>query len=118
MSQMTIISGVERRRSWSEEEKLGIMAEAFSPGACVSEVARRRDVSPGLIYRWRRQMQVEAALAGFAPVLVGPEREETVACSAAEQAPALTIELKGVMIRVASDAPPVLVERALRALRR
>ena len=118
MAQMTIISGVERRRLWSEEEKLGIMAEAFSPGACVSEVARRRDVAPSLIYRWRRQMQIEAASAGFAPVLVGPEREERVACPPAEHSPAMTIELKGVVIKVASDAPPALVERALRALRR
>lgn len=118
MAQMTIISGVERRRLWSEEEKLGIMAEAFSPGACVSEVARRRDVSPSLIYRWRRQMRTEAASAGFAPVLVGPEREEMIACPPAEQAPAMTIELKGAMVRIAADAPPVLVERALRALRR
>jgi len=103
---------------WPEEEKLGIMAEAFSPGACVSEVARRRDVAPSLIYRWRWEMRAEAASAGFAPVLVGPEREERVACLPAEQAPAMTIEFKGVTIKVAADAPPVLVERALRALRR
>jgi len=94
------------------------MAEAFSPDACVSEVARRRDVAPSLIYRWRRQMQAEAASAGFAPVLVGPGREEGVACPPTEQAPAMTIELMGVKVRIAADAPPMLVERALRALRR
>jgi transposase len=37
MGQITVFSGPERRRRWSEEERVQILAEAFSPGACVTQ---------------------------------------------------------------------------------
>ena len=40
-----VISGVERRRRWSREEKARIMAESFVAGANVSDVARRHAMS-------------------------------------------------------------------------
>lgn len=40
-----ILVGPERRRRWSVAEKLRIVREAFAPGAHVSDVALRRDVS-------------------------------------------------------------------------
>ncbi|MDP3676846.1 MAG: transposase [Novosphingobium sp.] len=49
MGQITVFSGPERRRRWSDEEQLRILTEAFSPGACVAEVCRRHDVSSALI---------------------------------------------------------------------
>jgi transposase-like protein len=42
---MQIITGIERRRRWQADEKLGIIAEAMQPGASVSEIARRHDMS-------------------------------------------------------------------------
>lgn len=48
-----ILVGPERRRRWSVAEKLRIVGEAFAPGAHVSDVALRRDVSRGQIYQWR-----------------------------------------------------------------
>lgn len=36
-----VLSGRERRRKWSDEAKIAIVAEALAPGAVVSEVARR-----------------------------------------------------------------------------
>jgi len=54
MTQVTLLRGAGRRRDWSDEERLEILREAFSPGAKVSHVARRFDVSRGLIYQWRR----------------------------------------------------------------
>lgn len=39
MGQITVFSGPERRRRWSGEERLRILAEAFSPGACVARSA-------------------------------------------------------------------------------
>lgn len=44
MGQITVFTGPERRRRWSEEERVQILTEAFSPGACVAQVARRHDV--------------------------------------------------------------------------
>ena len=71
MSRIEVLSGPERRRRWSAEQKRSIVAEAFSPGASVCEVARRRDVVAGQIYRWRHELR--AAAAGFAEVVVAPE---------------------------------------------
>ena len=45
MGQITVFSGPERRRRWSDDERLRILAEAFSPGAGVVDVCRRHDVS-------------------------------------------------------------------------
>ena len=55
MGQITVLSGPERRRRWSDEERRQILEEAFAPGACVAQVARRYDVSTALIYTWRRK---------------------------------------------------------------
>jgi len=56
MDQVTVFSGPERRRRWSEEERLQILSEAFAPGACVAEVCCRHDISSALIYTWRRKL--------------------------------------------------------------
>jgi hypothetical protein len=45
MARVDVISGVERRRRWSTDQKRAIVAAAFSPGAVVNEVTRRADVS-------------------------------------------------------------------------
>jgi transposase len=55
MVQAVLLAGPERRRRWSADERAEILTAAFAPGANVSEVARRYDVSTGLIYTWRRQ---------------------------------------------------------------
>ena len=69
-----IITGRERRRRWSIEEKLQIVAETEEAGARVTEVAARHGVYPGLLFTWRRQVRdgVLAAppAATFMPVRV------------------------------------------------
>jgi transposase len=52
-----IITGKERRRWWSVEEKLRIVAEAEEPGARITEVAARNEVYPSLLFNWRRQVR-------------------------------------------------------------
>jgi transposase len=52
-----IITGRERRRRWSIEEKLRIVAETEEGGARVTEVAARHGVYPGLLFTWRRQVR-------------------------------------------------------------
>ena len=63
MSRVEVLSGPERRRRWSAEQKRSIVAEAFAPGASVCAVARRLDVVPGQIYRWRQWTAVQDRLA-------------------------------------------------------
>ena len=54
---MEIITGVDRRRRWRAEEKLRIVAEAEQPGASFAAVARRHEVSRGLLWNWRQQVR-------------------------------------------------------------
>ena len=70
MGQVHILTGVERRRRWTVEEKRAIVAAAFAPGAVVADVARRADISSGQIYRWRQQFRDSGA--GFSAVVVTP----------------------------------------------
>ena len=74
---MEIITGVERRRRWRVEDKLRIVAECERPDACLAAVARRHDVSSGLLWNWRRQarrgrLRVDLA-PNFFPVQVTDE---------------------------------------------
>lgn len=78
MSQLTVMTGPERRRRWSAVERERILAAADAPGAIVAEVARRWDVSTSLIFNWRRAAQDQAPVCGFAPVLV---ESETIAAT-------------------------------------
>lgn len=57
MRQITVMTGPERRRRWNDEERLAILAETFAPGASVSTVARRHDISTARIYTWRSKRQ-------------------------------------------------------------
>ena len=63
-----VVGRVSGRRSWSDEEKLEILAEAFRPGARVRDVIAAREVSSSLIYTWRRQAR-EGKLLRAAPLL-------------------------------------------------
>jgi transposase len=54
---MEIITGVERRRRWRLEEKLRIVAETEELGASFVAVARRHEVSRGLLWNWRQQVR-------------------------------------------------------------
>lgn len=58
---------VERRRRWSDDEKLAILKETTQPGAIMAVVARRYGIGTGQLYTWRRQL-LQSAMAGFVPV--------------------------------------------------
>lgn len=122
MSQITVFSGPERRRRWSAEERFQILAEAFSPGGCVSDVARRYDVSTGLIYTWRRKLRQElpgpapSTLlgTGFAEAVVADEPKREAAAASA----VIVIDLPGGgRVSMAASAPVGLVAATLKALR-
>ena len=73
---MEIITGVERRRRWRDEEKLRILAELDEPGVRFNDVARRHDVSRGLLWQWRdaqRRGKLVAEAPGFVPLRIVPE---------------------------------------------
>lgn len=49
-----VLSGPERRRRWSPEEKAKLVAAMMLPGANVTEMSRRYGISRSLLYSWRR----------------------------------------------------------------
>src|SRR4051794_2718642 len=59
---MEIITGVERRRRWRLEDKLRMLAELDEPGTSVAAVARRHEISRGLLHHWRRQFRKGALI--------------------------------------------------------
>ena len=112
MRRIEVISGPERRRRWSEEQKRAIVAEAFAPGASVSVVARRLDVVPGQIYRWRRDLA--GAAVGFAEVVVSPRPFERPDL---EMPPPIEIELANdIRIRIPTMTPRDLACVLIKAL--
>jgi len=50
-----VITGDDRRRHWSAEEKQAIVAESLVPGVSISGVARRHGIGTGQLYGWRHQ---------------------------------------------------------------
>jgi transposase len=88
------------------------MADAFSPGACVREVARRNDLAPSLIYSWRRNFTREVPGTAFARAVVAEEPQSDT------QGAAIVIDLKRVgRVSIGPSASPALVSAALKALR-
>ena len=114
MGQVTVYSGIERRRQWSDEQKRALIEAAFLPDAIVAEVARAADVRPSQIYRWRRDLCGAGPVgSGFAPVVVGTEARDGAA-----PPPAMLVEIGGSVVRIAADAPAKLVTTVLRSLAR
>ena len=56
-------TGVERRRRWSDEEKLSILGEVGVGGETVAGVARRHDITRQHIYQWRREMRQKGVMS-------------------------------------------------------
>jgi transposase len=70
---MEIMSGTERRRRWSDEANLRILAEADEPGARIGDVARRHDIHPGQIRLWRQSFSYTDRPAVLLPVEITQE---------------------------------------------
>ena len=74
MSRIEVITGVERKRRWSDSEKFKILSEAYSARAKVTHVARQYDILPQQIHQWRRKLWPRALptvdLPTFLPVSV------------------------------------------------
>ncbi len=66
-----VLSGPERRRRRTPQEKIAIIQQTMEPGMTVSHVARLHGVNANQIFKWRKQYE-EGSLAAVA-VAAGEE---------------------------------------------
>ncbi len=115
---MEVITGVGRRRRWSLEEKVRIVAESLDPATTSSAVARRYGLHASQLFTWRQQLQRGASAAqtldgpGFVPVLLA----EDGAVSAAPVG-RMEIALGSVVVRVGADVDGPALRRVLEVVR-
>ena len=76
VDRVEVLASIQRRRRYSLDQKLAVLAEAAVPGMWISYVARRHGISPSLLFGWRRRMteggkeavRVDDAVVGSAEV--------------------------------------------------
>ncbi len=124
MTAVEVVTSVERRRHWSRDDKLRIVAESAAPGRTSSQVARRYGLAPGQLFTWRRQLLAEAiangvGAAGFVPVEVAKEPAAVPLPGASAPAGDRTIEIRlpnGIVIGVSETVAVEPLKRVLAAL--
>ena len=120
MGRMTLITGGERRRRWSDEDRARILASIAEPDAVIAEVSRREDVCTSLVYKWRREVgsASNAAAPGFARLVVEALPQPPILAPASEPEPsAIVVEMKDARIRIGVNASSAVIAATLKALR-
>ena len=129
-----IITGRERRRRWSVQDKVRIVADSNEPGSMIRAVAARHGVCESLVFTWRRQARegllgpaaespvfvpVQALTSASTAVASLDERPRPALASRSAGAPGLIeIELgNGRQVRAGSDVNLAALRRVLAALR-
>ena len=109
-----VITGVGRRRRWTDEEKAWIVAESLDPATTVSAVARRYGLHASQLVVWRRQLAGSAARDApeFLPVVVAEG-----AATPAGMAGRMEIALGPAVVRVGPDVDAAALRRVLEVVR-
>lgn len=119
---LEIFTGAGRRRTWSAEAKARIVAESQAADASVCAVARRHGLTPQQLFTWRREARQRALSSAddgtpaFVPVVLElaattkpkPPRR-------ARPAPAVEIEVAGLLVRVPPGMDVATIAAVLRA---
>ena len=120
-----VITGVERRREWSGEEKQAIIAERCQDGVVISDVARRHGLRPQQLFNWRNEFRRREArlmcsgTPAFAPVMITDERPATAPAEALISDAPLIIEivLGGATVRTHGAVDAKALAAVLRAVK-
>jgi transposase len=108
-----------RRRIWTLEQKLAIVAELERCGN-IAAFSRQHDIRTSLLYTWRREFRYAAAAhqvtnsdSGHAPMFV-----PVVADSPKPRSNdvAIEVELGGAVVRIGRTASPGLTTAVIQAL--
>jgi transposase len=129
-----VLGRIERRRRWSAEEKLAVVMASLEPGAVVTNVARRFDVTRQQVYDWRRaarrgELGMPGGVMGFVEVVAGPQADDPAtgseaaligaASDSAMAAPGVTVEIVlvgGRVLRAPADLPTGDLRRLIGAV--
>jgi transposase len=113
-----------RRRRWSDEQKMQVVAEAMVPGAMVAQIARRWQVCASQVFAWRgaalraTSSKTPAIALAFVPIV---EATMIPALPSPMPAPARVVEIEietcGAKIRVGSGVDTKTLTAVLRAVR-
>ena len=124
-----VINGAMGRRRWSADNRARILEETLAPGAVVSAVARRHDLTPQQLFTWRREArrraEADAKALAFVPALVAPEpatQKELKPPRAKRRAPrrrtaSIEVEASGVTVRIGDGASSATIAAVIRALK-
>ena len=109
-----VITGVGRRRRWTDQEKAWIVAESLDPATTVSAVARRYGLHASQLFVWRQRLAAPTARDApeFLPVVVAEGR-----AAPAEMAGRMEIALGPAVVRVGADVDAEALRRVLEAVR-
>jgi transposase len=109
-----VITGVGRRRRWTDEEKAWIVAESLDPATTVSAVARRYGLHASQLFVWRQRLAAPAARDApeFVPVVVAEDR-----AAPAAMAGRMEVALGPVVVRVGADVDAAALRRVLEVVR-
>jgi transposase len=116
-----IRTGVGRRRRWGAEEKGRIVAESYAPGAVVSEVARRHEITSQHLFAWRkaarrgRLVLPADAVPMFVPVVTSMPEAGPAALPAGHGS--IAIEIAGVVVRAEPGVDLGWLRDVLRAVK-
>jgi transposase len=111
---LEVITGVGRRRRWTDEEKAWIVAESLASATTAAAVARRYGLHASQLFVWRQQFAAPAARKApeFVPVVVAEG-----AATPPEMAGRMEIALGAVVVRVGADVDGPALRRVLEVVR-
>jgi transposase len=75
MVTVEVLTCSQRRRRWTAEQKKVMVLETEQPGMSVSVVARKYEVQPNQLFRWRRLFHEGALTAVRADEVLVPSSE-------------------------------------------
>jgi transposase len=132
MTRVEVITRGERRRAWTLEQKLEIVAESLGPELSAIEVARKHGIRTGQLYTWRQQLlagpnavitraEPRFAEVDLTPALAAPEPASPASgpTTAAAPRPEGLIEIVlagGALVRVDAHVDGRALRRVLSAL--
>jgi transposase len=95
------------------------VAESFTGGVPVSEVARRHGLRPQQLFGWRREARSGRLLGGEAPgfVPVVASHAEETSRPAGEAAGSIEIELRDIVVRVRGRVEAAALGEVLAAVK-